>query len=139
MQTFYVDRLRQAGYRLTEARLTVLRVLLEERKHLTSGEVLQQVNRINPAVGRASVFRTLDLFTRLGIVRPVFLRSSLTPAYVMLYDDHHHHVVCTNCDRYFDFQDCGLDNLTRELQETLDFKISGHLLEFYGICSACNS
>ncbi|MCY4021707.1 MAG: Fur family transcriptional regulator [Chloroflexi bacterium] len=139
MGTLYIDRLRQAGYRLTEARLTVLRVLVEERKHLTSGDVLQRVNQINPAVGRASVFRALDLFTRLGIVRPIFLKSSLTPSYVMLYNDHHHHVICTNCDRYFDFLDCGLENLTAELQETLDFKISGHLLEFYGICSACNS
>ncbi len=139
MQAHYTDRLRQAGYRLTEARLTVLRVLLEERGHITSGEVLRAVNRINPAIGRASVFRTLDLFTRLGIARPVFLKSSLTPAYVMLYNDHHHHVICTNCNCYFDFQDCGLDNMTAELQETLDFKIYGHLLEFYGICSACNS
>lgn len=139
MGTPYIDRLRQAGYRLTQARLTVLRVLVEERSHLTSGEVLKRVSQINPAVGRASVFRTLDLFTRLGIVRPIFLMSSLTPSYVMLSNGHHHHVVCTNCNRYFDFLDCGLDNMTAELQESLDFRITGHLLEFYGLCSACNS
>ena len=139
MRTLYIDRLRKAGYRLTEARLTVLRVMLEEPAHLTSTDVLKRVNQINPAIGRASVFRTLDLFTRLGIVRPTFLLSSLTPSYVMLSDGHHHHVVCTNCNNYFDFPDCGLDNMTAELQESLDFKISGHLLEFYGICSACDS
>lgn len=139
MQSHYKERLRQAGYRLTEARLTVLRVLLEERAHITSAQVLRQVNRINPAIGRASVFRALDLFTRLGIARPVFIKSSQTPAYVLLDKDHHHHLICTYCNSYFDFADCGLDNVTAQLQETLDFKIYGHLLEFYGICSDCKT
>lgn len=133
----HIQRLKQAGYRLTQARLTVLEVLEAEHGHITSADVLEKVEGINPAIGRASVFRTLDLFTQLGIIRPTYIDTSLTPTYVMMHGGHHHHVICTDCKRFFEFDDCGMEALTRNLEETLDIRISGHLLEFYGLCAAC--
>ena len=135
----HIQRLKQAGYRLTQARLTVLDVLESEHGHITSADVLEKVEGINKAIGRASVFRTLDLFTQLGIIRPTYIDTSLTPTYVMMHGGHHHHVICTECKRFFEFDDCGMEALTRNLEETLDMRISGHLLEFYGICAACQT
>ncbi len=135
----YIDRLKVAGYRLTKARLTVLNVLEAEHGHITSADVLAGVERINPAIGRASVFRALDLFTQLGIIRPTYISTSMTPSYVLLHGGHHHHVICSACKRFFEFEDCGLEALTRTLQETLAVEISGHLLEFYGLCADCQS
>ena len=133
----YVQRLRKAGYKLTQARLTVLNILEAEHGHITSSEILAKVEAINPSIGRASVFRALDLFTQLGIIRPTYIDTSLTPTYVMMHEGHHHHVICTNCNRVIEFEDCGLEKLTRTLEETLNVKISGHLLEFYGLCVSC--
>lgn len=135
----YIERLKGAGYRLTKARLTVLDVLETEHGHITSSDVLERVERINPAIGRASVFRALELFTQLGIIRPTYINTSLTPSYVLLHGGHHHHVICSGCKRFFEFDDCGLEALTRNLQETLDVAISGHLLEFYGLCADCQA
>lgn len=133
----HIQRLKQAGYRLTKARLTVLAVLEAEHGHFTSAEVLARVERVNPAIGRASVFRALDLFTDLGVIRPTYVDTSLTPTYVLMHGGHHHHVICSACKRFFEFDDCGLETLTRNLEATFDMRISGHLLEFYGICEAC--
>ena len=133
----YTQRLRSAGYKLTQARLTVLRVLEAEHGHITSSDILEKVEEINPSIGRASIFRTLDLFTQLGIIRPTYINTSLTPTYVMMHEGHHHHVICTNCNRVLEFDDCGLETLTQTLEETLNIKISGHLLEFYGMCQMC--
>ena len=133
----YVQRLRKAGYKLTQARLTVLSVLETEHGHITSSDILVKVSDINPAIGRASIFRTLDLFTQLGIIRPTYISTSLTPTYVMMHEGHHHHVICTNCNTVLEFDDCGLETLTQTLEETLNVKISGHLLEFYGLCESC--
>ena len=96
----HIQRLKQSGYRLTQARLTVLRVLEAEQGHITSSDVLDKVAEINPSIGRASVFRTLDLFTQLGIVRPTYMHTSLTPTYVLMHGGHHHHVICTDCNRF---------------------------------------
>ena len=138
-QSPHILRLKQAGYRLTQARLTVLAVLESEHGHITSADVLEKVEAVNPSIGRASVFRTLDLFTQLGIIRPTYIDTSLTPTYVMMHGGHHHHVICTQCKRFFEFEDCGLESLTRNLEETLEIQISGHLLEFYGVCAACQN
>lgn len=133
----YIQSLKQAGYRLTQARLTVLEVLESEHGHITSADVLEKVERINPAIGRASVFRTLELFTQLGFIRPTYIHTSLTPTYVLMHGGHHHHVICTECKRFFEFDNCGLEALTSNLQRELDIQISGHLLEFYGVCADC--
>ena len=135
----HVQILKRAGYRVTQARLTVLDVLESEHGHITSADVLSKVEGIDPSIGRASVFRTLDLFTQLGIVRPTYIDTSLTPTYVMMHGGHHHHVICTACKRFFEFDDCGLEALTQNLQDTLGIRISGHLLEFYGVCATCRT
>lgn len=136
-QSPYLQRLRKAGYKLTQARMTVLGVLEAEHGHITSSDILDKVEEVNSSIGRASVFRTLDLFTQLGIIRPTYIDTSLTPTYVMMHGGHHHHVICTNCNRVIEFDNCGLEALTRTLEEKLNVKISGHLLEFYGLCASC--
>jgi Fur family ferric uptake transcriptional regulator len=130
-------RLREAGHKLTNARLTVLDVLEKSGGHITSGEVLEQVAKLDSSIGRASVFRTLDLLTSLSIIRPTYINSSITPTYVLLPDGHHHHIVCTNCNRVIEFDDCGLTAIAADLEMRLHVKLTGHLLEFYGLCNRC--
>lgn len=133
------NRLRKAGYKLTHARLTVLEAIQDLEGHCTSTEVLDAVTELDESIGRASVFRTLDLLTQLGVIRPTYIDSSMTPRYVMLPEGHHHHVICTNCNRVIEFDDCGLSELTQLLESRYNLKITGHLLEFYGLCEACQT
>jgi Fur family ferric uptake transcriptional regulator len=132
------QRLRDTGYKLTNARLTVLDVLETHGGHMTSTQVLDEVDRIDSEIGRASVFRALDLFTRLSIIRPTYIDSSTTPTYVLLPGGHHHHIICTNCNRVIEFEDCHLGQLESELECQLNVRLTGHLLEFYGLCDRCS-
>ena len=132
-------RLRDAGYKLTNARLTVLDVLENHNGHMTSTEVVDAVAEADSSIGRASVFRTLDVLSQLAIIRPTFLESSMTPTYVLMPGGHHHHIVCTNCNRVIHFEDCGLEMLTHKLQAQFGVEITGHLLEFYGRCEVCRA
>jgi len=131
------ERLRQAGYKITHARLTVLEVIEGLGGHVTSAQVLDGVNQIDSGIGRASIFRTLDLLTRLGIIRPTYMESSSTPKYVLMPDGHHHHVICTHCHHVMEFDDCGLETMARQLEDRLGVRIHGHLLEFYAECENC--
>lgn len=131
------QRMRDTGHKLTNARLTVLDVLEKSGGHITSSEVLEGVAAVDSSIGRASVFRTLDLLTTLSIIRPTYINSSITPTYVLLPDGHHHHIVCTNCNRVIEFDNCGLSAIAADLEARLHVKLSGHLLEFYGLCDRC--
>ncbi len=131
------QRLRETGYKLTGARLAVLTVLERSDGHLTSTEVIEGVAALDPSIGRASVFRALELFTRLSIVRPTYLSGSVTPAYVLMPGGHHHHFVCLRCGQVLEVDGCGLDEAARDLEQQLGVKVSGHLVEFFGLCTAC--
>lgn len=133
-----LQRLRDAGYKITGARQTVLKALEQAQGHLTSAQVVEAVATADPAIGRASVFRTLDLLTRLSLIRPTFVDGS-SPVFVLLPNGHHHHVVCTQCNAMIEFDDCGLDKLAADLEQHYGVAIMGHLLEFYGLCSTCRA
>lgn len=132
-----LQRLRESGYKLTNARVVVLNVLEQHDGHLTSTQVIDAVAAIDASIGRASVFRTLDLLTSLAIIRPTYISSSITPTYVLLPGGHHHHIVCTRCNRVIEFNDCGLKELEHKLEQIYDLKITGHLLEFFARCGEC--
>lgn len=131
-----IQRIRESGNKITHARLVVLEALEAFTHHPTSADVLEAVSEIDSSVGRASVFRTLDLFTKLNIIRPTYVGDS-SPQYVLLPEGHHHHIVCLQCKRTIEFEDCGLEALEAELQERFHVTLTGHLLEFYGLCETC--
>lgn len=133
----HLERLKHAGYKVTKARQTVLEVIESSGGHVTSTEVLDSVAVIAPAIGRASVFRTLDLLTRLSIIRPTYISSSITPSYVLMPNGHHHHIICTRCSQVIEFEDCGLEAMAAKLEQQFGVKMTGHMLEFYGLCALC--
>jgi Fur family ferric uptake transcriptional regulator len=53
-------------------------------------------------------------------------------------EGHHHHVICTNCNRVIEFDDCCLHEMADELEARLHVKLTGHLVEFYGLCDQCD-
>ena len=73
MSEQYVEQLRAAGYKITPARSAVLAVIEQEGEHLNPAEILAQARTIHPRIGRATVYRTLELLTQLGLVRPIYL------------------------------------------------------------------
>ena len=136
MSEHMIDRLRLAGHKLTPPRQAVLQVLDEGGEHLSHSEILERGQAIYPALGRATVYRTLELLTSLGIVRPIYLGASQSVCFTRA-DGAHHHLICSECGQVIEFDECILDQLQESLSERLNFQIRGHLLEFYGQCDRC--
>lgn len=135
-ETQFINVLKQAGYKYTKPRRIITQVLLGADGHLSAPEIVDAVATADASIGRMSVYRTLDLFTRLGVIRPAFQEGSIA-RYVMMVDGHHHHIICQGCGKVIHFDQCPLDELTNFLEKTYNCKISGHLLEFFGNCDAC--
>jgi len=127
-------RVREAGFKLTPPRLAVLQVI-EQDNHLSPAEIYQRAQVIQPGVGLASVYRALEIFTDLGIVRPITLGDG-PPTYIRA-EGGHHHLVCSACGTVIEFDQCSSGALAQELADRYNFHIQSHLLEFYGLCANC--
>ena len=129
--------LRGADSRLTPARRAVVEALVG-KEHLTAPEVVEAVQAQAPEISRASVYRTLDLLTRLGVCQVATMGSPVVH-YTLTPTGKHHHLICSRCQHSFEFDSCGLTPLIPELEARTGFRIHGHLLEVYGVCPECQS
>jgi Fur family ferric uptake transcriptional regulator len=130
-----IERIKKAGYKLTPARLAVVKVIDDEHAHLNPADVLEQARRYYPKLGRATVYRTLELLTELGILRPIYMGEN-TPRFIRT-EGGHHHLVCNDCGEVIEFDECMAGELSQTIQEQFGFEIGSHLLEFYGRCRQC--
>jgi Fur family transcriptional regulator, ferric uptake regulator len=131
-----VERLKEAGYKSTPARLAVIQVInSDEHAHLNPADVLTEARKIYPKLGRATVYRALELLTELRILRPIYMGET-TPRFIRA-EGGHHHLVCNECGEVIEFDECMAGDLSQSLQEEFGFEIGSHLLEFYGRCRDC--
>lgn len=128
-------RLRDAGFKLTPPRRAVLDVFAGPHEHLSPDEVLRRGKRFYPRLGRATVYRTLELLTRIGVMRPIYL-SQGRPAYTRI-EGGHHHLVCSRCDAIEELAGEDLARTVQRLAHRSGFEIRSELLEVYGVCAKC--
>ncbi len=127
-------RLSRGGVRVTAPRRALLAAIEGLGDHFTAEQLAAAV----PAVGRATVFRTLRLLQDLGTICLVVLDDG-TSEYRMAEPGHHHHLVCSVCGTVSDIVGCDLTDLVRSVSEDTGFDVETHRLEFYGRCADCRS
>lgn len=131
-----MDALNEAGYRITEPRRAVSRLIAGRRGHFTAADLVADARSSRLGVGRATVFRALDLFEGLGVVERLDLPSG-EHAYVPCEPIHHHHVICSRCGRTEEIDDPGIDAVTGSIGRRTGYRIDAHRLELFGLCPAC--
>jgi len=131
-----VATLDQAGYRVTAPRRAVSELIAARSGPFTAADLVADARTGRLGIGRATIFRSLDLLEALGAVERLDLPSG-EHAYVACEPAHHHHVVCSRCGRTADVGDAGLQAVTREIGRRTGFRIDTHRLELFGLCPAC--
>ncbi|HSK98866.1 MAG TPA: Fur family transcriptional regulator [Rubrobacteraceae bacterium] len=121
-----VGRIRGSGYKATPQRIAVARALAAEQH-----QSLEEIRARCPEVGLVTVYRAIDLFSGMGLVRRLDLGDG--PRYELA-ENHHHHLICDTCGGISEFDECPLD---AQALQNLDFEVSAHSLELYGRCGAC--
>ncbi len=129
------QKLKSAGYKLTPSRLAIVEVLESHSEHLCHNQILENGQKIYPHLSRATVYRTMELLVELHLMRPLYLNDP-TQRFVSAAGGHHH-LICSNCGATFEFDHCTIDQLAFDLSVKYHFQINNHLLEFQGLCEAC--
>ena len=131
-----LEALDQRGYRITAPRRAVADLISRRRGHFSAADLETDARARRVGIGRATIFRALDLFEELNVVERLDLPSG-EHAYIACEPAHHHHVVCSACGRTAEVEDSGLREVTREMGRRTGYKIDTHRLELYGLCPEC--
>jgi Fur family ferric uptake transcriptional regulator len=133
--------------RWTASRKSILELLSRAKGHMSAKEIYAGLYPSLPGLGLTTIYRTLELLHRLGIVQKVTAGDG-PGRYELRGDrpeDHHHHLICTRCGRIVDYRDFVEEELAllKRTEEALagkyDFEIRDHNIEFLGTCRACRA
>lgn len=132
-----LDEIRGHGGRVTPARRAVLDAILNgTAHHFTAADVYDAVRVAEPGTNRATVYRTLDLLTGMGILKPLQLDSGST---VYHRTDHRHgHLTCTTCGRVVELPAALLGDMAHTIRHQLGFTLDTDRFAATGTCDRCS-
>jgi len=122
------------GLRLTRQRIVIAQAFFAHEGHPNIDELCARVRGDDPTIGQATVYRTLKLLVESGLANQSRLGDG--PArYESAGDDHHDHIICTNCGRIVEFRNDTIERLQEKIAREHGFQMSDHEMVIYGRCS----
>jgi Fur family transcriptional regulator, ferric uptake regulator len=136
-QADIVAMFERAGYQPTPSRRLVAELVAGRTGPFSAADLIMAARERRSAVGRATIFRALELLSSLHAVERLVLPDG-SMGYVSCHPSaHHHHLVCTACGRGVDIADGDLGRLVDEIGGRHGFRIESHRLELFGVCPEC--
>ncbi len=130
------------GLRNTRPRRLIAEKLADiaasERDFVTD-ELWAELKQSDPELGRATVFRAVDLLVEQGILDRVTFADGTHRYRACGIGTHHHHVTCVQCHRVVDVEACLAPEVLDAIARTTDFALEGHTLEVFGRCPSCRA
>jgi Fur family ferric uptake transcriptional regulator len=126
----------RAGYRRTPQRRQVTNLIAARDGHFTAADLEADARRAGQGLGRATIYRTLEVLLQAGVVERIELADG-SHAYVACAARHHHHAICTGCGAVMEFDDRELSSVVAELARRTGYRIDEHRVEVFGRCPAC--
>lgn len=128
----FTTLLKQAGQSVTAARLTVFEALLGQEPM-----PMHQLVKRAGEVDRASVYRAVALFERLGIVQRLHTGWKYKIELTDKFSAHHHHLTCLRCGRTIAMNEAELERVISDLARAHNFHPTAHQIEIQGLCADC--
>jgi Fur family ferric uptake transcriptional regulator len=131
--------LSKRGIRLTRQRRVLLRVMETAQRHLDADDLLRHAQKIDPRVNRVTVYRTIDLLKRHGLIDELDLLH--LRGHRHFYESHavrdHIHIACLRCGKVREFESRLFERLKRQIERDLHIKITVARTEIGGYCETC--
>jgi len=129
------EHLSKHQLKLTRQREQILTVFLR-MEHITAEQMYRLLNKKNPHIGLATIYRTLNLFCEAGLAQARHFGAQ-TQYDNVAHKGHHDHLICTSCGKIVEFENCEIERLQEEVAAKNGFTIQTHKLELYGLCASC--
>jgi len=130
----FAEFIQRKGLKTTRQRNTIISVFFRLRGHISVEELLNEVKKVNPRIGYATVYRTLHLLVESNLVEERRFGDGLARYEGHSDVEHHDHMICLECGEISEFFNPRLEALQEKLAEENNFEIYRHRLELYGVC-----
>jgi len=132
-----LDELRAQGSRVTKARVAILDVLSSSDAHQSADDIAQAVDRIEPGVHRATVYRTLDSLVAAGLVAHTHLGHGTAVYHLITIP--HAHLQCQQCGAVIDIPHSVLRSMSKRVIDDYGFTLDVGHSALLGLCQGCQA
>ena len=117
--------LRREGAKITPRRLAIVEAAFSSAEHFSADELFERVRAKDQRVSRATVYRTLPLLVKSGLLRELHLDGERT-LYDPNYGDHpdHSHIVCSDCGKIIEFDNSPIARLVEMISESKGMRVT---------------
>jgi Fur family ferric uptake transcriptional regulator len=130
--------LREQGLPVTQQREAVAEVVFSSAEHLSVDEIEQELREAGERIGKATIYRTLDLLVKSKLVdEHDFGEGFKRYEHRLSRQPVHEHLICQECGRVEEFRSEEIRAVEERVAEEHGFRLTRHRLEIYGICRAC--
>lgn len=136
-EQLFIKYLSGKNLKLTSQRRLILDAFMDHGGHVSSEELYDAVKAKEPGIGQATVYRTLKLLYDAGIANEVFFGDGISRYEPNREDEHHDHIVCTECLKQVEFHDPAIEDLQIRQAENHGFTLQSHRMVLYGTCRDC--
>lgn len=133
----FQDFLLRQGLKLTTERSALVREIFSIHYHFEADELLFKMKQKGLKISRATVYRTLELLVKSGMVRRVHLGEEHYHYEHVTGNSHHDHLICTTCGGVIEFHDEVLEQRQRDICKKKKFTPTFHNLQILGVCDSC--
>ncbi len=135
--SYILDKLKTKGYRATEPRKIIFKILLNNMQTVLSADELYILaKKENGNVNRSTVYRNIDILSDLSLLFRSINDQGITKVKLVCTEEHHHHLVCDACGKIVIYHNCA-NSEYNEFARKHGFELTGHTLELHGICDDC--
>jgi Fe2+ or Zn2+ uptake regulation protein len=129
------------GIRMTQQRRAILSVMETASKHLDASQILRKAQRLDASIDRSTVYRTLQLLKRQGLIDELDLMHIHGEGhyYERKLGRDHIHMACLRCGKITEFVSDMFERLKQQVEKDCRFRVLVSRLEIGGYCSACRA
>ncbi|MCJ7629246.1 MAG: transcriptional repressor [Longimicrobiales bacterium] len=137
-QRLFRRYLKEQHLPVTHQREAIALVVFSSAEHLSVEEIEGRLRSSGNRIGKATIYRTLDLLVRSRLVVELDFGEGFKRYENRLSQEPvHEHLICLECGRVIEFQSWEVQEVKARVTQKHGFRPTRHKLEVYGLCRSC--